>query len=372
MPVIPGGVRVTGFICPTDSTDIYPTHDSIYGKGGWTVALGTVERDAIPVDRREWGMVVYLSSTGDAYRLQDSGDHNLSNNGNWVLYVGSSGPPGVMGMPGPPGLDVDEPDEPMMIPGPFGPSGPPGPTGPTVAPGYVTQPFLNQTSVTVTHNLGSYPEVQIIDSTLAVLIPLTIVHNSINDFTVTFAVLTSGTIIATMGAGPGGPRGPTGPPGLDADEPDEPIMIPGPSGSVGPVGPSGPTWTPAFQDQAYNAGDFTANGLMTWTVDAGDLICFRYFVVGKLLWISLSVSTSSVGGTLNTDLKIKIPGGYTARNNYSQFSALCTDNGVAVIAGGYVIAGTNQIVINKILAPLNWSASVNATYVSFVTTMEIQ
>jgi hypothetical protein len=62
-------------------------------------------------------------------------------------------------------------------------------------------PFTSQTSVTVTHNFGSYPAVQVIDdsSPAALLYPLTITHASANAFTVTFATSTSGNIIATLG-----------------------------------------------------------------------------------------------------------------------------------------------------------------------------
>lgn len=65
---------------------------------------------------------------------------------------------------------------------------------------YTSVSFSGQTSVNVVHNFGAYPAVQIIDNTGAVLIPLTIIHTSINDFTVTFQTATSGTIIATIGS----------------------------------------------------------------------------------------------------------------------------------------------------------------------------
>lgn len=65
---------------------------------------------------------------------------------------------------------------------------------------YLTQAFVGQTSVNVVHNFGTYPVVQVIDNTGAVLVPLTTVNNTVNDFTVTFAVATTGTIIATVGS----------------------------------------------------------------------------------------------------------------------------------------------------------------------------
>jgi len=69
--------------------------------------------------------------------------------------------------------------------------------------GSFEQAFTTVTSVVVTHNLGAYPVVDIIDSGLAVIIPLGIVHSSVNAFTATFTASTTGTIIATLGAGTG-------------------------------------------------------------------------------------------------------------------------------------------------------------------------
>jgi hypothetical protein len=35
MAVIPGGVKVAGFISPSDTTDEYPVIDPVYGIGGF-------------------------------------------------------------------------------------------------------------------------------------------------------------------------------------------------------------------------------------------------------------------------------------------------------------------------------------------------
>jgi hypothetical protein len=70
------------------------------------------------------------------------------------------------------------------------------------ASSYTSQSFTAQTTVTVTHNFGAYPIVQVIDNTGAVLVPLTTVNNSINDFTVTFSASTSGIILASLGSPP--------------------------------------------------------------------------------------------------------------------------------------------------------------------------
>jgi len=65
---------------------------------------------------------------------------------------------------------------------------------------YTSVTFTGQTSVNVIHNFGAYPVVDVIDNAGAALIPQSVVHNSINDFTVTFLASTTGTIIATLGS----------------------------------------------------------------------------------------------------------------------------------------------------------------------------
>lgn len=66
--------------------------------------------------------------------------------------------------------------------------------------GYTTQTFVNEVSVNIVHNFGSYPVVQVTNDVGAVIIPYSIVNNTVNDFTVSFSSLTSGTILATIGS----------------------------------------------------------------------------------------------------------------------------------------------------------------------------
>jgi len=68
------------------------------------------------------------------------------------------------------------------------------------AASYTTQTFTNQTSVNVIHNFGTYPVVAVLDSNGVTMIPMGITNNTLNDFTVTFSVSTSGTIIASVGS----------------------------------------------------------------------------------------------------------------------------------------------------------------------------
>jgi len=64
-----GGVPITGFISPTDTSDTFATHDSVLGRGGLREVANLVERDAIPSDRRRIGMLVYVFIEQKYYAL---------------------------------------------------------------------------------------------------------------------------------------------------------------------------------------------------------------------------------------------------------------------------------------------------------------
>ena len=74
------------------------------------------------------------------------------------------------------------------------------PSGLTISASYLLTSFSGQTSVSVTHNFGTYPIVQILNSSGAVIIPASITNNTLNDFTVTFSTSTTGTIMASVGS----------------------------------------------------------------------------------------------------------------------------------------------------------------------------
>ncbi len=70
MTAIAGGVVVTGFISPTDSADIYPTHDALYGKDGYRSVVDLTERNSIPALRRKYGMLVFVQANTTTYLLE--------------------------------------------------------------------------------------------------------------------------------------------------------------------------------------------------------------------------------------------------------------------------------------------------------------
>ena len=65
-------------------------------------------------------------------------------------------------------------------------------TGNAIQPGRVD--FTNLSSINVIHNLGFIPIVQILDNTSSIM-EAEVTHNTLNDFTVTFAQATTGAIL---------------------------------------------------------------------------------------------------------------------------------------------------------------------------------
>lgn len=116
-----------------------------------------------------------------------------------------------------------------------------------------------------------------------------------------------------------------------------------------------------FATPAFSAGNFTASGSMTWTVAAGDVATYRYKIVGRTMTLQIYLNTTTVGGTLSSQLRIAVPAGRTIANNVLN-NCIVLDNNVRT--GGYLIAssGLTYVTVNRADAA-NWSASTDLTYV---------
>ena len=64
---------------------------------------------------------------------------------------------------------------------------------------YLSTTFTNVTSTNVIHNFGAHPIVDVMDANGNVMIPMSVTHNTVNDFTVTFSTSTTGMIMASVG-----------------------------------------------------------------------------------------------------------------------------------------------------------------------------
>lgn len=175
-----------------------------------------------------------------------------------------TGPTGNTGPTGPASITTG----PTGSTGPTGPTGSTGPTGDTGATGplagsYLTQDFTGATGVTVTHNFGHKPLVQVLDGTRSEIIPQSVVHAAdSNSFAVGFSTPTTGTILVTLGVGSAGPTGPS-----------VTTMITLATGGV----TSSSVWT-VLTDFVFTAGDypgmsikFVINGFVTNAGNAGTI-----------------------------------------------------------------------------------------------------
>ena len=65
------GTNVGAPIVPGAEADQFPTHIDKYGSGGYRAVLNNAARDAIPVARRQAGMVVLVTETQQSWVLAD-------------------------------------------------------------------------------------------------------------------------------------------------------------------------------------------------------------------------------------------------------------------------------------------------------------
>jgi hypothetical protein len=111
---------------------------------------------------------------------------------------------------------------------------------------------------------------------------------------------------------------------------------------------------------AYSAGDFTAIGAMTWTVEAGDVTSYTYWLKDRILTVNWFLETTSVGGTLNDRFYLKVPGGFTVAK--STLGPIISSNAGAGNVVGFCQALVSTTVIEILRLPVaNWSAATDST-----------
>jgi hypothetical protein len=114
----------------------------------------------------------------------------------------------------------------------------------------------------------------------------------------------------------------------------------------------------------YSAGNFTASGSMTWTVDSGDQVKFAYVQRGKFVQFFVVLTLTTVGGTLSNELRIALPNGFTAA--YEQWSPFFGgyDSSVWVAVTASLQAGGTYLSIQK-SGSGNYVAATNTTSLYF-------
>lgn len=126
----------------------------------------------------------------------------------------------------------------------------------------------------------------------------------------------------------------------------------------------------AFITPTFAAGNFTANGAMTWTVDAGDVTTYAYMLRGRTLFVEFDIQTTTVGGTLNSLLNVAIPAGYTLAKQQFSAAVWANNNGTPTtgLIGGP--AAATVLGINK-SDLTNWAAATNNTRVASSICVEV-
>lgn len=119
----------------------------------------------------------------------------------------------------------------------------------------------------------------------------------------------------------------------------------------------------------FAAGDFTTSGSMTWTVEAANVVTYKYIIIGNTMIVSVSIASSTVGGTLSNTLSVAIPASKVATNN-TQTVGVLFDNGTEQACRISVAPSGTIIAINKI-PNANYSAATNNTLVVFTMAFEI-
>lgn len=118
----------------------------------------------------------------------------------------------------------------------------------------------------------------------------------------------------------------------------------------------------AWITPTFAAGDFTANGSMTWTVASGDRVALRYYLKGRQLTVTFYLQTTTVGGTPNTALFIGNGqfGALTLQPNTYWPLALVSDNGT--LRNAIMSPNGTQIAISRQDGG-NWTAATDTTTV---------
>lgn len=124
---------------------------------------------------------------------------------------------------------------------------------------------------------------------------------------------------------------------------------------------------------AHDAANFTASGSMTWTVEAADQVSFGYMIIGKTMFVRFTLNGTSVGGTVSTELRIRIPAGgvAAAAGGSPTIGAIRSfDNGTDTVGFCGVVAGATYIRCWR-GGFTNWALSTNNTSVQGTAMFEI-
>ena len=82
------GINVSATIRPFTTADTFPTHEAIFGKGGYRTVDAESDLTSIPLERLEEGMLVYTKSSNKIYKYIGDTSSNVSSD--WEELILSS------------------------------------------------------------------------------------------------------------------------------------------------------------------------------------------------------------------------------------------------------------------------------------------
>ena len=127
---------------------------------------------------------------------------------------------------------------------------------------------------------------------------------------------------------------------------------------------------PGWTTPAFSAGNFTASGSMTWTVESADVLTYAYNIIGKQMTVAFVIGTSTVGGTLSNRLNIAIPASKVATKRMETRLGQILDAGVA--SEGFCVVEASGTTIGIFLQTGgNFSAGTNNVWATGTITFEI-
>lgn len=118
---------------------------------------------------------------------------------------------------------------------------------------------------------------------------------------------------------------------------------------------------------AFDATKYSASGSMTWTVDSGDVNANQYLVDGRIVEWLQRLSTTTVGGTPDSELHAILPNGYTcvASSLWNEFGAGDNTSSFVIASGGPVASQAYVRIFKDMGSGGNWTASTNNTFVNY-------
>ena len=86
------GILVSAAIRPNDSLDPIASAFASEIMGGLHTSQNSADRNSIIFERREWGMMCYVTNEDKTYQLRYGyANTNIMSNSNWVEFSGSGG-----------------------------------------------------------------------------------------------------------------------------------------------------------------------------------------------------------------------------------------------------------------------------------------